>query len=99
MPGFQFRISDLYRQPKQEELVEDEVYQGFIMLKYQASEKRVKAEQEKARAEKLRADAEQKKARAEKERADRLQADKDRLMALLEQMGIEISWPHSHDLH
>ena len=62
LPGFQFRISDLYRQPNQEELVKDEVYQGFVMLKYQA----------------------------EKERADQLQAENDRLMALLQQMGITL---------
>ena len=76
LPGFQFRISDLYRQPKQEELVKDEVYQGFIMLKYQASEKKAKAEKE--RADRL------------QEEKDQLQADKDRLMALLQQMGISI---------
>ena len=46
LPGFQFRISDLYRQPDQEELVKDEVYQGFIMVKYQAQKERADRLQE-----------------------------------------------------
>ena len=90
LPGFQFRISDLYRQPDQDELVKDEVYQGFVMVKYQAEKKRAEAEKE-------RAEAEKKKAEAEKERADRLesqlaleQQEKERLIALLKQMGISV---------
>lgn len=73
LPGFQFRISDLYRQPDQIELVKDEVYQGFVMLKYQAA---------KERADRL---------QAERERVERLRAENARLMALLQQMGIELS--------
>ena len=67
LPGFQFRISDLYRQPDAEELVKDEVYQGFVMVKYQAEKERADYEKERADSEKERADS-------EKERADRIQS-------------------------
>ncbi len=67
LPGFQFRISDLYRQPDTEELVKDEVYQGFVMVNYQAEKERADSEKERADSEKERADS-------EKERADRIQS-------------------------
>lgn len=51
LPGFQFRIADLYRRPLFVNLVDDEVYRGFVMLEYQAEKQR--AEQERARAERL----------------------------------------------
>lgn len=44
LPGFQFRIADLYRQPSLLDLSADEVYQGFVWREYQ---------QEKARADRL----------------------------------------------
>jgi Uma2 family endonuclease len=61
LPGFQFRIADLYRRPASIDLVEDEVYRGFIMLEYQAEKQRAeqadaRAEQERARAEALAAE-------------------------------------------
>jgi len=34
LPGFQFRVSDLYRQPSLEEMAEDEIYQGYILPFY-----------------------------------------------------------------
>ena len=37
LPGFQFRLQDLYELPELEELALDEVYQGFVLLKYQAA--------------------------------------------------------------
>ena len=40
LPGFQFRISDLYRQPLPEQMVEDTVYQAFVLLSYQAEKQR-----------------------------------------------------------
>ncbi|MCE7983421.1 MAG: Uma2 family endonuclease [Caldilinea sp. CFX5] len=49
LPGFQFRIADLHRQPSLVELVDDPVYQPFIMPEYQAAQQR--AEQERQRAE------------------------------------------------
>lgn len=40
LPGFQFRISDLYRQPTLQELAEDDLYRGFILPFYQAEKQR-----------------------------------------------------------
>ena len=38
LPGFQFRRPHLYELPALEELALDEVYQGYVLLKYQAAE-------------------------------------------------------------
>lgn len=51
LPGFQFRISDLHRQPTLIELAEDELYQGFVLPQYQAA--KMLATQEHDRAERL----------------------------------------------
>lgn len=51
LPGFRFRLADLYRRPTLIELATDEVYRAFVMPEYQAAQAR--AEQERARAEKL----------------------------------------------
>ena len=37
LPGFQFRRPHLYELPALEELALDEVYQGYVLLKYQAA--------------------------------------------------------------
>lgn len=51
LPGFQFRISDLHRQPTLIELADDAVYRHFVLPQYQAAKAR--AEQERTRAERL----------------------------------------------
>ena len=48
LPGFQFRCSDLNRQPTLEELALDPVYQGYVLLRYQAATKRAEREQRRA---------------------------------------------------
>jgi len=58
LPGFQFRLSDLTRQPSLIEMAADEVYQAFILPEYQiekqrAEQERQRAEQERQRAERL----------------------------------------------
>jgi hypothetical protein len=58
LPGFQWRLSDLDRQPSWEPLVNDPVYQGYVRLEYQqerqrAEQERQRAEQERQRAERL----------------------------------------------
>ena len=40
LPGFQLRISDLYRQPTLVELAEDEIYRAFVLPEYQAQKAR-----------------------------------------------------------
>lgn len=49
LPGFQFRLADLYRLPEPPQLVEDEVYQSFVSPFLRAE--RIRAEQERQRAE------------------------------------------------
>ena len=44
LPGFQFRLSDLYRRPTPNQMVKDPVYQGFIMLDYQAEKEQAQKE-------------------------------------------------------
>lgn len=68
--GFQFRISDLYRQPTPKEMVSDQVYRGFIMLDYQAQKERADFAMERAYEEKQRADEEKLKAEEANQRAE-----------------------------
>lgn len=51
LPGFQFRLVDLYRQPSPVSLTEDEVYRDFVLPELSAM--RLKVEQEHLRAERL----------------------------------------------
>lgn len=51
LPGFQFRIADLHRQPSLIEMAEDPLYQDFVLPEYQAQIVRTK--QAEARAERL----------------------------------------------
>jgi len=48
LPGFQFRLSDLKRQPTLEALALDEVYQGYVLLRYQAAAARAERERQRA---------------------------------------------------
>jgi Uma2 family endonuclease len=53
LKGFQFRVSDLFRQPLQEELVDDELYKDFVFPAY--NEIKMRAEQAEKKAEFLEA--------------------------------------------
>jgi hypothetical protein len=67
LPGFQFRITDLYQRPSLKTMSEDQVYQGFILPFYQDEKRaRLKAEQ--------RADAVQAARLKAEQRADAVQA-------------------------
>lgn len=56
LPGFQFRIDDLYRRPSLEEMAQDPVYCGFVLPFYQESRQRADAEKARADAEAARAE-------------------------------------------
>ena len=56
LPGFQWRLDDLDRQPPLDRLMTDPVYQDYVWLEYQQQQRRL--EQERARAEQERARAE-----------------------------------------
>jgi len=50
LPGFQFRISDLFNKPSPEEMIDDPVYQGFVLPGYSEAKKRVQRAQRRAEA-------------------------------------------------
>ncbi len=83
LPGFQFRISDLYNQPSLEEMAEDEVYQGYVLPFYRD----VKRIAEQSRQRLILAEQTEKQLvselRSERQRADQLAAK-------LRELGIEI---------
>ena len=51
LPGFQFRIADLYLMPPQEMMAEDPVYRHFVLLKLQAEIQRAEVAEERMLAE------------------------------------------------
>ncbi|MEM7539699.1 MAG: Uma2 family endonuclease, partial [Chloroflexota bacterium] len=58
LPGFQFRISDLFRRPMPIQLVNDPIYQHFILTEYQQERLRAQQEAQRARQEAQRAQQE-----------------------------------------
>lgn len=57
LPGFRFRLRDLHQKPTLEALALDKVYQGYVLLDYQAAVAHAEAEQKRAEAEQKRAEA------------------------------------------
>ena len=80
LPGFRFRLADLYEMPELEELALIDTYRGYVLLKYQASASeaarqaaaRQEAEQRAAEEASARQEAEQ---RAESEASARQEAE------------------------
>ncbi|MCP4698246.1 MAG: Uma2 family endonuclease, partial [Gammaproteobacteria bacterium] len=69
LPGFQFRISDLYKRPSPDEMISDDVYKGFVFPGY--SEAKQQAEEAKQQAEAATLLAEAATLLAEKEKRER----------------------------
>ena len=95
LPGFRFRVSDLYSCPSLLEMAEDKVYKDFILPFYtkekqRANQETQKVEQEKQRAEQesRRADQEKRRADQEARRADQEERRAGRMMAKLKSMGL-----------
>lgn len=57
LPGFQFRYSDLKEQRSLETLALDEVYGGFVLLQYQAAERRAREAKHRAESAEHRAES------------------------------------------
>ncbi len=70
LPGFQFRISDLYTRPSLEDMAEDEVYHKFVFPSHKKVKKRAERAEQRAEQEKKRAEQEKKRAEQEKKRAE-----------------------------
>jgi hypothetical protein len=51
LPGFQFRVSDLVRQPGDEAMRDDPVYAGFVLPEWRETEQRAEAAEQRADAE------------------------------------------------
>ncbi len=90
LPGFQFRIRDLYEQPSLEKLTEDEVYQGYVLPFHQEVKMKALKAEKTAESERQRAQSEKKKAALERKRAEseKKKAAKERQRA--EQIGLQL---------
>jgi Uma2 family endonuclease len=86
LPGFQWRLGDLERQPSLEALIDDPVYQGYVLLNLQQERQRANQEQQRAEQEQQR--AEQAELRVQQERAQ-----VERLTAQLRALGIDPDAP------
>lgn len=75
LPGFQFRVQDLYDQPDFHDRLDDRVYQSYLFVDYQAERRRADAADRRAEEERQRADAERQRA--------------ERLAAMLRNVGID----------
>ena len=97
LPNFRFRVRDLYHRPELEDLIQDEVYSGYVLREYQAMQARVeqehlRAEQEHLRAEQehLRAEQERQYTEQERQRAEQAESRAERYAAKLRELGIDI---------
>ena len=82
LPGFQFRLRDLYGMPELEELALDEAYRGYVLLKYQAAVATAAAEAAARQVAEQRADSQ---AAARREAEERMQAMASELARLRRQ--------------
>jgi len=96
LPGFQFRVSDLYTQPSLEEMTEDAVYQEYILPFHQQIRHKAEQERQRAESEWQRAESEWQRAESEKLKAEfaenQLIWEREksaRLEAKLRELGIE----------
>jgi Uma2 family endonuclease len=84
LPGFQFRIADLYLMPPQETMAEDPVYRHYVLLKLQAEMQRAEVAEERAEVAEERAEVAEERMLAERNRAERY-------AALLRNLGIDVA--------
>ena len=76
LPSFQFRLSDLHKRPSSDEMIDDPVYQGFVLPGYQKAKQNAYFEkQARKKAEKI--------AQAEKIAREKAEVEIIRLKALL----------------
>ncbi len=75
LPGFQFRLADLYAHPEFMDLIDNRVYQPYILWDYQA--------------ERQRAETERQRAETERQRAETEHQEKLKLAAKLRELGID----------
>ena len=74
LKGFRFRLSDLFSQPLQEELVNDELYRDFVLPAYQRVKQKADEAEKKELLERQRADEAEKRALQERQNNELLKA-------------------------
>ena len=96
LPGFQFRVRDLYTKPGVLKMMNDPVYSGFISPYLRAERQRAEEERQRAEEEHQRAEEERQRAEEERRRAEQAEARAEeehqraeRYAALLKAAGIE----------
>jgi Uma2 family endonuclease len=87
LPGFQFRIKDLYQRPEIETLIIDPVYQQFVLPSYQSAKKQAKEEKYRADKEALRANTAEQRANTAEQRAKKAEQLIIELKAMLSKKG------------
>jgi hypothetical protein len=90
LPGFQFRMADLHRQPALVELVDDPIYQPFIMPEYQAARVRVQQESQRAQQESQRAQQESQRAQQAEAAFFAEQQRSAQMAARLRSLGVSV---------
>ena len=85
LPGFQFRRADLFTKPSPDEMIDDPIYQGFVLPGLTTKQKVEEAEQ-RTFDEKRARQAEELARRKAEQRALEAEAENARLMALLEKL-------------
>jgi hypothetical protein len=90
MPGFQFRLTDLYLQPEPPQMIDDPVYQGFVSPFLRAERLRAEEERLRAEGERARAEGERQRADAATQRAEQERQRAERYAAMLKSMGITL---------
>ncbi|CAN2039765.1 putative restriction endonuclease domain-containing protein [Candidatus Magnetomoraceae bacterium gMMP-15] len=89
LPGFQFRIDDLYTHPSLIDMIDDKVYSPYILREHQAERQRADAEHQRAEVERKRAETADKKAKAERRKAEAANKKVEQLTAKLKELGID----------
>ena len=74
LPGFQFRISDLYRETSLEELADDEIYHDYVFPSFKEVKQRANKAEKLLILEQYRSDRERQRAEKAEEKAERLEA-------------------------
>jgi hypothetical protein len=88
LPGFQFRVQDLYSKPAPPQLVQDSVYNTFISPLYRAERQRAEAEHQRAEAEHQRAEAERQRAEQAEALVEQERQRAEHYAALLRTAGL-----------
>jgi cellulose biosynthesis protein BcsQ len=83
LPGFQFRQDDFYKQLTNNQMIENPVYQGFVLPDYQEAKRKAKEEKQRADQEKQRAEQNALEAKQAKQQVKEAEAEIVRLKSLL----------------